>query len=1369
VPEISLQAYGNEIDQLIEQARYLEALAHARHILTQHPRYVGAYYLLGKVLLEVDLPELAADVFRRALSGDPEHLMARIGLGLSHERANNLDASIWNLTRALELDPGNNEISDELRRMYGRRDGLEPDYIKQTPAGLARLYIRGGRNGRAVALLRGLLDAEPARPDLMTSLAEAHWRNGQIVQASDLCQEILDKMPYNCKANLLLGTLWVNSDQEEGWTYLQRAQEVDPENAVAATLFGSESLLEPQATEVERLVYDPDAVAVDQESSWFKRLEAASVSVGLSEAPPEMTESEMRLVDITAGLESQIEIPDWLKELGGSDEDAEPGTLGWMAEAGTEDAAEDAAEEPAEETASAPFDEDDLIIEEAGEEAPDWLQELTAQEMSFDVDEADGAPDWLVELVDEEGDAGEAAQPMVDAFVEESEEETEAEVEAEEATVEDVAWLTDFAADGPAEGEDWLGALQDTVADAGDAEAPGEPTAASDGAAVSEEMPDAIPDWLSALEPTGEAQPAEGEASAELPDWIAGLAPEPTEEAEVAEASEPPAVLEAVTPDDVEVIAETAAEPEPADEAAETEEQEPLPDWMADLVADGEGVSALSGDAAPDWLVDFTPAETETEAQPVSEDVIAESVDQEEPEAPLEAEGLPDWLADLGPEETGAEAPETGVSADWLSELTGSLEATSAVADEELTVFAAPDAQGIVEDEGLTGAEALSWLDDLTAERGGEPSVDAEPETVVAEPVTPEPPPADDETVEMALPVIETVEDIAPPLAEPDAGSAPDELMSGDDALAWLESLADGKEDELRAQVEVESEARVAEIMGRKPVVLEPESVEEAAPVEEPEAVSDTEPGETAVAPEPVEEAAEAVAEILEEAPTVESDLLSGDDALAWLESLADGKEDELRAQAEAESEARVAEILGRKPVAREPEPEPEAAEVADPETVIEEAAVAEAPEPEPVAEIEPESVVEETPEVAETGDVPVTPEPAAETAVEAPSEEGDLLSGDDALLWLQSLTSGKEEELRAQAEAEAEVRVDEILGRRRPEPTVGEEPEPDVAKPATVIAEIPEEAAEVAELEPEQAASEPVEVEEAALEAGSAAEPEEQAPEFFGWSSFGDEPVDVSPQVDEPVPEPVAEAPEVAPEPEPAPDAGEDAMTWLSELSPEKAAELESQLAPEGAAEPAQGEDGYFGWSSFSGQPEEVAAAPEPEPVEFEVVVEPEPEPVAATPVEQVAEAPVAVVEEAVMEAVEAAEPEPEVVEAVVEVVEEIEPGADTAPAETAPAEIDELEEMRAHLKRKRSDHATRLVLARALWQAGEIQESMQHYGRLIKAGSQSDEVMVDLEAYVASGPSSSSVMRTLGDAHMKTGDLEKALEIYNSAMNML
>jgi len=67
VPEISLLAYESQINQSIDQARYLEALAHTRHILSQYPRYVGAYYLLGKTMFEADLPDLATDMFRRAL------------------------------------------------------------------------------------------------------------------------------------------------------------------------------------------------------------------------------------------------------------------------------------------------------------------------------------------------------------------------------------------------------------------------------------------------------------------------------------------------------------------------------------------------------------------------------------------------------------------------------------------------------------------------------------------------------------------------------------------------------------------------------------------------------------------------------------------------------------------------------------------------------------------------------------------------------------------------------------------------------------------------------------------------------------------------------------------------------------------------------------------------------------------------------------------------------------------------------------------------------------------------------------------------------------------------------------------------------
>ncbi|MCJ7550032.1 MAG: tetratricopeptide repeat protein, partial [Anaerolineae bacterium] len=848
MPEISLQAYENEIDQLIEQARYLEALAHVRCILGQYPRYIGAYCLLGETMLEVDLPGLAADMFRRALSANPEHLMARIGLGLAHEHSNNLDASIWNLLRALELNSGNNDIGEELRRMYGRRDGLEPDYIPRTPAGLARLYIKGDRSGRAVTQLRALLDEEPARPDLMTALAEAYWRNGQIVQASDMCQEILDKMPHNCKANLLLGTLWVNGGQEEGWAYLQRAQEVDPENTMAEALFGSDSLLEPRPVNLDRLVYDPDAIEVDQESAWFKRLGTASVTAGISEAPPEMTESEMRLVDITADLESQIEIPDWLRELGAPDEE-DAGGLGWMADLSPEvtpEVSEDFGLVEGEVfgvlDAALPLQESlegsQLLEGEAEEESPDWLQELTIQEMPFDLDESEGAPDWLMQLVGEEGGAEDTPPALVETAAEDSSdrlaglpaEEDAGDLDAlagEAVSGEDAAWLADLGTvdETDAGALDWLGELQSTVVEEG---AAGIVEAATDEADVSG-LGD-VPDWMKALEPETEAGAvapvaAEDQAASEdeaVPEWLAGLAP-------------------------------ATAEAEPA-VGAESEigdlEEGAVPDWMVDLAPEaeiGEAASEEVADAAPvdagisDWL-----------------SALTESVDEAaEPSGVAVEEEMPDWLRDL---DVGEGEP-AGESLTVL----GSLE------------FAEPDVEG---DGVLTGAGALGWPDTLTADREED-----QPVADVAEGAV------DDETVEVTIPTSEVAEiEVLPVDAGAWADEVPDEqfgMLSGDDAVAWLQSLTVGKEEELRALAEAESEARIAEILGPKA------ETSPSVPVEEPAEV-DAEVAAPAEAE--LEEAEGEIAPLREE-----DEPLSGDDALAWLESLAAGGEEELQAQAEPE------------------------------------------------------------------------------------------------------------------------------------------------------------------------------------------------------------------------------------------------------------------------------------------------------------------------------------------------------------------------------------------------------------------------------------------------------------------------------------
>ncbi len=489
--EITLHDYLDEIEGMIDEARYIEALAHLRHILARYPRLISAYYLMGRLMLEVDLPELAADMFRRALAADPEHLFARIGLGEAHERLNNPQAALWNLTRALELDPSNEAIADEVRRLHAEIGEPEPRRLPLTRAALARLYVRGKLYSRAIIELDNLIREEPQRPDLLLLKAEAHWQNGQTVQASDLCQQILSTYPYCLKANLLLGYLWTSAAQEEGRRYLKRAHEMDPENVMAVEMFGHDSPLPREEVRLERLTYEPQKLGVNRDAPWYKQLEASSVTIGVSEAMPEMSETEMKLVNVTADLESQLQIPDWLKELGTLEEEGPA----WLEEAETE-GGEEALQSWLENATLSDLEEETL--QPGAEEAPppDWLQQLQAPTEA----ETEASTDWLEEM----GQAQAGAADIPDWLKEMGTAEAPA-AEAEAAPV------------GAEEVPDWLQELQ-PPAEAPAAEAEAAPVGAEE-----------VPDWLQELQPPAEAPAAEAEAAPveaeEVPDWLQELQP----------------------------------------------------------------------------------------------------------------------------------------------------------------------------------------------------------------------------------------------------------------------------------------------------------------------------------------------------------------------------------------------------------------------------------------------------------------------------------------------------------------------------------------------------------------------------------------------------------------------------------------------------------------------------------------------------------------------------------------------------------------------------------------------------------------------------------------------------------------------------
>nr|HID14568.1 tetratricopeptide repeat protein [Anaerolineae bacterium] len=394
--EISLHEYCEQIENVIEQGRYAEAVAHGKHILKHYPKHVTTYRLLGKAMLEAGQDEYAADMFRRVLSADPEDLLAWVGMSEVHDRRGELDAAVWYLERAFELATDNKVIEEELCRLYGRRDGVEPRRVQLTRGALAWLYFRGDLLSRAISEFRALLAEHPERVDLSVALAEALWRNDQRLEASEVCQQVLDELPYCLKANLILGEIWTSSGREEGQVYLRRAEALDPENQMAQGLFGASSPLPARQVWIVPLEYEPPPK--EERPAWMAEVEAIP-----AEEPP-LTEREAALVDITAALEAQIEIPPWLEEIGVGEEAPAPTPPS---------PAEPSEEQPPEEIPEWLAGVREEAIEEkpeavAEEEAPEWLAGLGLEPIG---EEKEEVPEWLAELGVEA--AGEEAAPSV--------------------------------------------------------------------------------------------------------------------------------------------------------------------------------------------------------------------------------------------------------------------------------------------------------------------------------------------------------------------------------------------------------------------------------------------------------------------------------------------------------------------------------------------------------------------------------------------------------------------------------------------------------------------------------------------------------------------------------------------------------------------------------------------------------------------------------------------------------------------------------------------------------------------------------------------------------------------------------------------
>jgi cytochrome c-type biogenesis protein CcmH/NrfG len=255
---IALRAYNREVENLIERGQIEEAIAHCKNILRQFPKHIETYRLLGKAFLESQRYTEAADILQRVLSVLPDDFVSQLGMSIIREDEGNLDASIWHMERAYEVQPFNRAVQDELRRLYGRRDGAEPPRVRLTRGALVRMYARGDLYPQAIAEIRAALAEDHNRIDLLVLLARMYFQSGQKLEATEICSSLISKLPFCIEANrILMEVLPETSHAEDARVFQQRLYSLDPYAAFLSPNAPTSQQVPDQTVMVEHVDWQP--------------------------------------------------------------------------------------------------------------------------------------------------------------------------------------------------------------------------------------------------------------------------------------------------------------------------------------------------------------------------------------------------------------------------------------------------------------------------------------------------------------------------------------------------------------------------------------------------------------------------------------------------------------------------------------------------------------------------------------------------------------------------------------------------------------------------------------------------------------------------------------------------------------------------------------------------------------------------------------------------------------------------------------------------------------------------------------------------------------------------------------------------------
>jgi tetratricopeptide (TPR) repeat protein len=664
---ISLRAYEKLIDELIEQNNLQEAIAHCKHILKSYPKCISIYRILGKAFLEEKAYIETADVFKRVLTVYPDDFISHVGMSLVRENENNIDAAIWHMELAFDSQPSNITIQEELKRLFGRRDGTHPTKIRLTRGALVRMYARGELYQQAIAEINSALSETAKRMDLEVFLAKMYYLSGDQKSAIDLCQNLEKEVPYCYEVNKILFETSPNSNHaDKNNPYAVRLAELNPYEEFINARFPTVEDVPDDKVMIDELTDLPTA-PTSKENTWVSSLndewdkpsfipepaitavsDQESSSIPLKKEPAQVPENLFEESDSSAFSESLVNIS---RENPATNTDVTKSN-DWLSEL----SASSAIDQP----------EATRLDEKAPAEVPEWLRSLVPEESeSGSPTTSQSLASPFDEITPEENSEPETPViPSSSPFDSQSHPSTSSDQNSTDSDLPD--WLKNF-----------------------DVEKVSEPVSQDD-----------LPDWLNTLdakpktdESITQAFSIEEPASPNQPFNVGAFAIDESDNT-----SKPS--FEENKPSDAfrsdEVVNNPLVMTEEPEQRSGTERPEKeIPEWIRMLHGSEEkDLSASNGDEGTPEENIFEPAQPKVEAE---ENLADEDLKPDQAISEKTSDDLLDWLRELKPEDNQSALPQT----DNLQESKGNTDGLSYDFDAELNKLSGIEPQEATDQQNV--------------------------------------------------------------------------------------------------------------------------------------------------------------------------------------------------------------------------------------------------------------------------------------------------------------------------------------------------------------------------------------------------------------------------------------------------------------------------------------------------------------------------------------------------------------------------------------------------------------------------------------------------------------------------------------------